>query len=551
MKVYLLYPQKEWLNPEPYFDEKAIVQDLGLKTLFLAAAKEVVKEDGKVKRIREADLYLEETMKKVVMVPVEAEEILYRQEILRDCLQEENFIRSLYELACDILDQWDRLGRRAGRKAGEGSPRVLVTKIHVLQLFVTGLSRLKRLLEEYGGKHYSRGFLALQGRLQEEFSDGMERTLKKILQDVAFYANEKEHTESVNAPMENRPRILAGCSVGDGLKLCHFRLQDVATDSRKYQSSGGNFLERAQEYLGIRGKNVVYVNRDASLGGQTDLLEYTGVEYIVSCCEPFFKAFEKFFDQLRFQAAFYRGAVNLRAYLERFQLPYCYPAAGSGDCLKFRELKEFVMSIEQKMTPVGNTCDIEGKSLLVVTGANQGGKSTFLRSVGIAQVMFQCGLMVAAEHFESGVFPFFFTHFTRREDSAMNSGRLDEELGRMSQIIDHLGQNSMILLNESFASTTEKEGSVIVYDIVRALTEAGVKVLTVTHLLSFARKVYQEALQDPDFGAVFLSAQRMEGGRRTYKMIAHAPELTSFGLDLYDEVIGGGGADGNRVGQRS
>ena len=76
MKVYLLYPQKEWLNPEPYFDEKAIVQDLGLKTLFLAAAKEVVKEDGKVKRIREADLYLEETMKQVVMVPVEAEEIL-------------------------------------------------------------------------------------------------------------------------------------------------------------------------------------------------------------------------------------------------------------------------------------------------------------------------------------------------------------------------------------------------------------------------------------------------------------------------------------------
>ena len=55
MKVYLLYPQKEWLNPEPYFDEKAIVQDLGLKTLFLAAAKEVV--DRKSTRLNSSHIH--------------------------------------------------------------------------------------------------------------------------------------------------------------------------------------------------------------------------------------------------------------------------------------------------------------------------------------------------------------------------------------------------------------------------------------------------------------------------------------------------------------
>ena len=96
----------------------------------------------------------------------------------------------------------------------------------------------------------------------------------------------------------------------------------------------------------------------------------------------------------------------------------------------------------------------------------------------------------------------------------------------------------MILLNESFASTTEKEGSVIAYDIVKALTEAGVKVLTVTHLLSYAQRVYAEAGQRPDSGVEFLSAQRREDGRRTFRMVQHAPELTSFGLDLYEELIG-------------
>lgn len=61
----------------------------------------------------------------------------------------------------------------------------------------------------------------------------------------------------------------------------------------------------------------------------------------------------------------------------------------------------------------------------------------------------------------------------------------------------------------------------------------------VTHLLSFAQKVQNE-LQGPELPTAFLSAQRIEQqGRmqRTYKMIPHEPELTSFGLELYDEII--------------
>ena len=191
------------------------------------------------------------------------------------------------------------------------------------------------------------------------------------------------------------------------------------------------------------------------------------------------------------------------------------------------------MAVEQRVSPVGNNVDIADSMLLVITGANQGGKSTFLRSVGIAQIMMQCGLPVVASQYESGLFPSFFTHFTRREDSAMNSGRLDEELKRMSQIIDNLEENSMVLLNESFATTTEKEGSMIAYDIIKALTEANVKVLTVTHLLSFAQRIYQESKESVEF----LSAERGENGERTYRMIQHEPELTSFGMDLYNAII--------------
>ena len=104
----------------------------------------------------------------------------------------------------------------------------------------------------------------------------------------------------------------------------------------------------------------------------------------------------------------------------------------------------------------------------------------------------------------------------------------------------------MVLLNESFATTTEKEGSMIAYDIIKALTEAGVKILTVTHLLSFAKRVYAEQMVEGDlpsdginmFGVEFLSAERGANGERTYRMRQHEPELTSFGMDLYKEIIG-------------
>ena len=149
----------------------------------------------------------------------------------------------------------------------------------------------------------------------------------------------------------------------------------------------------------------------------------------------------------------------------------------------------------------------------------------------------QCGLMVTAKSYSSGIFPRIFVHFTRREDSAMNSGRLDEELSRMNRIVERIGDGSLLLLNESFATTTEKEGSVIAYDIIKALNEAGVRILTVTHLLSFAKRIYEESKDDPASVAEFFSAERKPDGTRTFRMIQHEPELTSFGLDLYEEIV--------------
>ena len=80
----------------------------------------------------------------------------------------------------------------------------------------------------------------------------------------------------------------------------------------------------------------------------------------------------------------------------------------------------------------------DGKSLVMITGANQGGKSTFLRSIGLAQLMTQSGMFVGAESLQMNMCDAVFTHYKREEDRAMESGKLDEELARMSEIADHI-----------------------------------------------------------------------------------------------------------------
>jgi DNA mismatch repair ATPase MutS len=91
--------------------------------------------------------------------------------------------------------------------------------------------------------------------------------------------------------------------------------------------------------------------------------------------------------------------------------------------------------------------------------------------------MMQCGMFVPAESLYANICDGLFSHYRREEDVTMESGKLDEELGRMSDIVDYIRPNSLILFNESFAATNEREGSEIARQIVSALLEKGIKVL--------------------------------------------------------------------------
>ena len=546
MRVCLLYRDLDRPGDGTYCDEENMVRDLGLKTLFMTAARRLITENGAVKKVDQEDRYLAETMRKAMMIPLASrEEIEYRQAVMRDSFRQEELVRGLYRISSETLLKWDDLGRGSRERSHQSNPVTkLIAEIRVLHLFCDSLKEIRDLFEQEDpgtGKPRSEalaseGFRGFCRRLREAFPEEKERAVRKVLEDVSFYwEGAEDGTEGGNRTL--KPRIVLECGLEDGLKFSSLKLAEVSSESMRFYRPG-TAMKKLQEIRYARIPDSFPVEKDPGLCEQAKLLEYGVVRYLADKVKAVVMGeFQAFFDQLKFQAAFYLGAVQLKAQMERFGMPFCFPEVSGRRTLAFEDLRESVMGMEQRVTVIGNTCTMDRKDLLIVTGANQGGKSTFLRSVGIAQVMMQCGLPVTARAFRSGIFPRIFVHFTRREDSAMNSGRLDEELGRMNRIVEQIGDGSLLLLNESFATTTEKEGSVIAYDIVKALTEAGVKILMVTHLLSFARRVYEQEKDDPESGAAFLSAERRPDGTRTFRMIPHAPEMTSFGLDLYEEIV--------------
>ncbi|HAT7673681.1 TPA: DNA mismatch repair protein MutS, partial [Enterobacter hormaechei subsp. xiangfangensis] len=156
-----------------------------------------------------------------------------------------------------------------------------------------------------------------------------------------------------------------------------------------------------------------------------------------------------------------------------------------------------------------------------------------LRSIGLAQIMMQTGMFVSAECFSTDICRQIFTHYKCEEDSHMVSGKLDEELRRMRDIVSELKPDDLVLFNESFSATNSREGAGIIRGIVTALAERHVKLFFVTHTSEFACAFYQEYHQD----TVYLCAERRANGERTFRMTEGAPLDTSYGEDLYREVF--------------
>lgn len=498
MKAYLLYQDRDFdfgasLSP----GHQDLIQDLELAILLQAMAA--------------GDKFLAQVSAKVLLTCLQdPQAIRYRQRILVDCLAHPEVIREMYAVAAGALEDKRHLWGGYGGSYQNASSN-LSGAVNHLEAYVARLRQLRQIADDHAGKFRSDGLRTLFSTLHRELED--------------------EYFEEIS----------------DHLRQLRFRAGTLISARLDRDNSGIGFVLRAPgegrrrwaERLGIGPRSTYSFTippRDDAGGQILDDLTSRGINLVANAAAQSADHIGSYFTMLRAELGFYVSCLNLADRLAAKGAPTTVPdpAPLSPSVFSCTDLRDACLELQSQGPVVGNDVQADGKPLVIITGANSGGKSTFLRSTGVAQLMMQCGLFVTAESYRANVTSGIFTHFSREEDPGMTSGRLDDELKRMSVIAGQLRPNSLMLFNESFAGTNEREGSEIGDQIVRALLDADIKVFFVTHRFSFADRFrHQHA-----YPALFLRAERQPDGRRNYKLAEKDPLPTSYGEDVYYRLGG-------------
>ncbi|MDX5895513.1 hypothetical protein SIL72_15905 [Rubrobacter radiotolerans] len=459
----------------------------------------------------DGDRFLFDVAKNVVLASLtDPDAIVYRQRALADCLDHPSVLRRMYGIAVEATESKRRVYGGLFRDSPE---RILSRSVRVLELLMESLKQLRQLAEEHAAEFRSEAFTRLFAMLADELSDEYLAKVERYLRELKL-----------------RRGVLMSAGLDRGNKGTNYVLHRLPEQS---------WLERIAERITDKG-NQSYgfqvPERDENGFRALSRLEDKGVNLVANALAQAADHVLSFFGVLRTELAFYIGCVNLHGRLAEKGEPVCFPdpKPAGVPVLSARQLYDVCLSLHLEERTVGNDVDAENKLLVMVTGANQGGKSTFLRSVGLAQLMMQSGMFAPAESFRADICKGVFTHYRREEDAGMESGKLDEELRRMSEIADSITANCILLCNESFAATNEREGSEIARQVIRALTEADVKVVFVTHLFDLAHGFHIQGSDD----VLFLRAERRPDGGRTFRLLEGEPLPTSYGEDSYRRIFG-------------
>ncbi|MBL1073725.1 DNA mismatch repair protein [Nocardia sp. 2] len=457
-----------------------LATDLGLDELFTVMAA--------------GDEFLADVVRTIVPVSLtDIEVIRYRQRVLADCCADPAMLRALYAIAAEATTVRRYMGG-------------LAVLLQPLEALIGHLRRLRRTCERYAASCTAPGLVRFRDTVRAQLDDDYLDSLEKHAAALYF-----------------EDGLLFSAALGVGNKPARIMLHEPAKPAKR-----GLFGRRSGS--GFEATSHFEHNHDP-----LKPVIQPAIAAVTEVVARVTDNVQEFFRRLRTELAFYLGCVHLHERLTAMGAPVCFPdpapmGAAALDC---RDLRDTALALTSTAV-VGNDITGAGITFLVVTGANSGGKSTFLRSVGTAQLLMQAGIFVPARTFTAGLRDGVFTHFVRAEDPTMTHGRLDEELARMRAITDALRPAGMLLCNEPFASTNDRDATAIATPILSALLASGVTVVLVTHLYDYAHQRHAAAHPTD----LFLRPARTGDGARTYHLTPAAPEPTSHGDDVFAATFG-------------
>lgn len=450
------------------------------------------------------------TVKLLSELNTDADIINYRLDTIDDFLAMPRLMPEIYKIISDMLDN-DRHNMR--KFANPTSFDTFRTQLDSFKNYVSCVNSMHGFYTLNSEKIKSAAIRRLFNYFEEihssdeyqrlcELVDELIQKLKSRIRSVTVAINFDEEMTPISAG-------IVGCSDTEYIekptvfeKLLYFNAKKNLN-----QVEGGLFRKYMSENSNDKDKVINEVDAKLFRG-----LSKITDDYIEKLTE-LFKTYQKIqFDDLfglQEQLDFYEGVLKLISTAQFKGVPMCRPQLlpiekRAAEMKNVYDLCLFKSAMLSKKTAVGDDLIVrndlsmdDDARFYILTGANNGGKTTFIRAIGITQVLAQCGIYVPCESCAISPVDFIYTHFPKEEETGINTSRFTTEIKQFKVISDTITENSMLLMNESIQSTTPRECVEIASELVKIFTIIGARGIFATHLSDLAFKC-DEFSGEPD-----------------------------------------------------
>jgi len=186
--------------------------------------------------------------------------------------------------------------------------------------------------------------------------------------------------------------------------------------------------------------------------------------------------------------AFMNGLSGLADVYKNNGIAYTFPTINNSEGELFFQGAVHPFLLEKDPTP--NDIDLNSKSSLdIVAGANNGGKTTYLKTTGLLTLLSQIGAPIPAKVARISPRANMYTHFPKTESVISGNGRFVDELKRLRHIFEKADKSSLVLLDEPCSGTSDEDAIDVSMDTVEGLQEIGCPTVYSTHLHEIQKRI--------------------------------------------------------------
>ena len=404
-----------------------------------------------------------QTFIKMLCSPLKDEQnINYRKEIITEFHKNPELLSKTKNMLYKIKELYDDINSKRIQRAANSPLLLLKMRAEALKMLLELFADIAPI-----AKGLSSSNSTIKGMLERIAQIGDDTNNRAFIQ----YCDEIN-----NISMDGAHFVEIELDEHGKVHLCELTDADVPIQTEQTSTRKSIFSKPAQpqivavplDYIGFEDAKTFYT---ASINTLSELFHDTQ--------SAIFTEFLTAAEQIDFIIV----AVEIIKIAQESKIEWCFAQFSNNNEIEIIELRDLLLSVNGAV-PISNdiTClsDING---IVITGGNNSGKTVFLRSFAISMLMAYQGLPILAKHaivpLKNGIYSLF---ASSERTLAQNMGRFEQEVERLSKIIDEITPSHILVLNEPFQTTEYTEGAEGLYHILNFLSKNDIFWIIVTHL---------------------------------------------------------------------